>query len=179
MNGKSINDDEDPFMEIRMIYYLHRITDFNLVNSPPLSSFDILKMTTVNAARVCYFEGVIGALKPGMKADLLLVDLDRIMGNPWVSPSINIADSLICRGKGADVNTVMVNSNIIIENHKFYNINVDSVYDEVREQVKKGIDAKQKELAEMSQKLKPYYQSWFNQWPIPELVSFYKMNSQL
>lgn len=77
------------------------------------------------------------------------------------------------------MNTVMVNSNIIIENHKFYNINVDSVYDEVREQVKKGIDAKQKELAEMSQKLKPYYQSCFNQWPIPELVSFYKMNSQL
>lgn len=163
INDKGINDDEDPFMEMRLIYYLHRVAGFDLVNTLPLSSFDIPKMTTVNTARVCYFEGVISVLKPGMKADLLLVDLDHIMENPRVSPIINIPDLLICRGKGTDVKTMMVNSNIIIENHKFYNIDVDSVYDEVREQVKKGIDPQQKELAEMLQKLKSYFQSWFNQ----------------
>jgi len=179
IDDKGINDDEDPFMEMRMIYYLHRVASFDLVKTPPLSSFDILQMATVNAAKVCYFEGVIGAIKPGMKADLLLIDLDCIMENPWVSPNINIADLLICRGKGTDVNTVMVNGNIIIENHKFCNIDVDSIYDEVREQAKKGINPKQKEFSEILQKLKPYSQTFYKRWPIPELVPFYKVNSQI
>jgi len=179
IDDKSINDDEDPFMEMRMIYYLHRVSGFDLTNTPTLSSFDVLSMATQNAARVCNFAGVIGVLKSGMKADLLLVDLDHIMENPWVSPNVNIVDLLICRGKGTDVNTVMVNGDLVIEDHKFCNIDIDSIYDEVREQVKKGINPKQKEWAEILQKLKPYAQSFYRRWPIPELVPYYKMNSQI
>jgi hypothetical protein len=114
-----------------------------------------------------------------MKADLLLIDLDRIMNNPWVSPNIDIADLIIYRGIGDDVNTVMVNGNIVLENHQFCNLDVESVYNEVREQVKKGIDPKQKELVEFMQKLKPYSQAWFNKWPIPKLIPFYKVNSRI
>jgi cytosine/adenosine deaminase-related metal-dependent hydrolase len=33
-------------------------------------------MSTVNSARVCGFPGKIGALKPGMKADLILIDFN-------------------------------------------------------------------------------------------------------
>jgi len=174
IDDKSINDDEDPFMEMRMIYYLHRVSGFDLTNTPTLSSFDVLSMATQNAARVCNFAGVIGVLKSGMKADLLLVDLDHIMENPWVSPNVNIVDLLICRGKGTDVNTVMVNGDLVIEDHKFCNIDIDSIYDEVREQVKKGINPKQKEWAEILQKLKPYAQSFYRRWPIPELVPYNK-----
>lgn len=179
IDDKGINDDEDPFMEMRMIYYLHRIAGFDLVNTLPLSSFDVLQMATVNAARVCNFAGVIGALKPGMKADLLLVDLGRIMENPWVSPHWNVVDLLIHRGKGTDVNTVMVNGNIVIENHKFCNIDVDLVYDEVRKQIKKGINPEQKAFAENLQKIKPYCQSWYKRWSKSELIPFYKMNSRI
>ena len=179
IDDKGINDDEDPFMEMRMIYYLHRIAGFDLVNTPPLSSFDVLQMATVNAARVCNFTGVIGALKSGMKADLLLVDLGRIMENPWVSPHWNVVDLLIHRGKGTDVNTVMVNGNIVIENHKFCNIDLDLVYDEIRKQIKKGINPEQKAFAENLQKIKPFCQSWYKRWSKSELAPFYKMNSRI
>ncbi len=179
IDDKGINDDEDPFMEMRMIYYLHRIAGFDLVNTPPLSSFDVLQMATVNAARVCNFTGVIGALKSGMKADLLLVDLGRIMENPWVSPHWNVVDLFIHRGKGTDVNTVMVNDNIVIENHKFCNIDLDLVYDEIRKQIKKGIHPEQKAFAENLQKIKPFCQSWYKRWSKSELIPFYKMNSRI
>jgi cytosine/adenosine deaminase-related metal-dependent hydrolase len=66
-------------MELRMIHKLHRISNFDLVNIPPLSGFDVLKMGTVNSARVCGFPGEIGALKLGMKADLILIDLNEIL----------------------------------------------------------------------------------------------------
>lgn len=179
IDDKSINDDEDPFMEMRMIYHLHRVPGFDLENMPSLSSAEVLKMATQNGARVCNFKNSVGALKPGMKADLILVDLERIMENPWVSPKIDIYDLLICRAKGTDVNTVMVNGNIVVEDHQFCNIDLESIYNEVREQVKRGLDPKQKEYADLLQELKQYVQSFYGGWKIPGLIPFYKMNSCL
>jgi len=179
MDDKSINDDDDPFMEMRMIFYLHRVAGFDLENTPSLNSVDVLRMATVNAARVCNFKDSIGALKSGMKADLILVDLKRIMEDPWVSPEINLFDLIICRTKGTDIDTVMVNGEIIIENHQFYQIDLDSIYNEVREQIKRGIDPKQKEYADILQQLKPYVLSFYKKWQVPKLIPFYKMNSCL
>jgi len=179
IDDKGINDDEDPFMELRMIYYLHRIAGFHLVNSIPLNAFDVLKMGTVNAAKVCNFTGVIGALKPGMKADLLLIDLDHIMEDPWICPHWNVVDLIIHRGKGTDVNTVMVNGNIVIENRKFCNIDVNLIYNEVRKQAEKGISPEQKVFAENLQRIKPYCQSWYSRWFTSKLIPFYKMNSKI
>lgn len=179
IDDKGINDDEDPFMEMRMIFYLNRNSGFDLTKASLLSSSEVLQMATINAAKVCNFEGEIGALKIGMKADLILVDLERIMENPWVSPSVNIIDLLICRGVGADVNTVVVNGEIIIDEHKFCKLDVELIYNEVRKSVKKGMNDKQKEIAEMMKKLKPYAQSWFGQFSVPELDPFYKMNSRI
>lgn len=178
MDDKSINDDEDPFMEMRMIYHLHRVNGFDLEENPSLSSVDVLKMATQNAAQVCNFKDSVGMLKPGMKADLLLLDLERIMENPWVSPKINIVDLIVCRANGTDVNTVMVNGHILIENRQFTHIDLDSIYKEVRNQVKKGINPKQKEFADILQKLKPYIPSFYRKWRIPKLNPFYQMNSK-
>ncbi|MFW6149824.1 MAG: amidohydrolase family protein, partial [Atribacterota bacterium] len=179
IDDKSVNDDEDPFMEMRMIYHLHRVPGFDLEKLPSLSSTEVLKMATQNGARVCNFKDSVGVLKPGMKADLILVDLERIMENPWVSPDINIFDLIICRAKGTDTNLVMVNGKIIIEDHKFCHIDLDAVYDEVREQTKRGIDLKQKEYADILQQLKPYIRSFYQSWQIPDLVPFYEMNSRI
>jgi cytosine/adenosine deaminase-related metal-dependent hydrolase len=97
IDDKGINDDEDAIMELRMMYYLHRVSGFNLADTPPLDAFDILKMGTTNAARVCGFEGQIGALKPGYKADAIIVDLEQIMNDPFVSPDLNMAEIFIHR----------------------------------------------------------------------------------
>jgi 5-methylthioadenosine/S-adenosylhomocysteine deaminase len=106
-------------MELRMMYYLHRVPGFNLANTPALDAFDILNMGTINAARVCGFEGEIGALKPGQKADAILVDLDEIMDDPNMSPNLNIAQIFIHRAKGSHVNTVIVGGRVVMEDRKF------------------------------------------------------------
>lgn len=180
IDDKGINDDEDPFMEMRLIYYLHRVVNYDLSSSRSLEAFDVLKMATVNAARVCNFNGKIGALKSGMKADLLLVNLDSISEDPWVNPCWSIVDLIIHRGKGTDVDTVIVNGRIIIENKIFCNFDLDSVYQEVRKKVKKGNTLEQIEFANNLQKLRPFCQAWYNKYfTSAGLYPFYKMNSKL
>ena len=164
IDDKGINDDEDAIMELRMIYYLHRVSGFDLANTPALDAFDILKMGTTNAARVCGFKGRIGALKPRLKADAILVDLEQIMNDPFMAPDLNIAEVFIHRAKGVHVNTVIVGGRLIMEDRKFLTLDVDQLYKEVRRQAQKGISPQQRQFAENLQKLKPYYHKWYQGW---------------
>ena len=178
IDDKGINDDEDAIMELRMMYYLHRVSGFDLADTPPLDAFDILKMETTNAARVCGFEGQIGALKPGYKADAILVDLEQIMNDPFVSPDLNMAEIFIHRAKGVHVNTVIVGGQVVMEDRKILTMDVEQLYREVCKQAKKGISPQQRQFAENLQKIKPYYHKWYQGWEQLDFKPYYVMNSR-
>ena len=178
IDDKSINDDEDAIMELRLIHKLHRVSGFDLADTPALDAFDVLQMGTGNAARVSGFEGEIGAIKPGMKADVILVDLEEIMEDPWMSPDLNIAEIFIHRAKGVHVNTAIVNGKIIMEDRQFPDIDVEGLYKEVRKQAAKGISPEQKRFVDMLQKMKPYYHNWYKGWEQLDFEPFYVMNSR-
>jgi len=178
IDNRAINDDEDAIMELRMIHQLHRVLGPDLTSTPTLDAFDVLKMGTTNAARVCSFEGELGALKPGMKADAILLDLHEMMEDPWTSPNLNIAEIFIHRAKGTHVNTVIVGGKVIMEDRKFLTVDVDQLYREVRKQVERGVNPQQRCFAEALQKIKPYYRKWYKGWQKLDLEPFYVMNSR-
>ncbi len=179
IDDKGINDDEDVIMEMRLIHRLHRVPGFDLAETPALDAFDILKIGTLNTARVCGFAGETGALKPGMRADAILVDLEEAMEDPWMSPDLNIAEVFIHRAKGVHVNTVMVDGTILMEDRRFTTIDVETLHKEIAKQAAKGISQEQRSFAEAVQKLKPYYHQWYKGWENMESKPFYVMNSRI
>src|SRR5207249_408615 len=50
LDDKTINDDEDAIMELRMLHKLHRVPDYDL-RTPALDAYDVLGMGTLNGAR--------------------------------------------------------------------------------------------------------------------------------
>jgi len=178
IDDKGINDDEDAIMELRMIHRLHRISGFDLANTPALSAFDVLEMGTSNGARVCGFEGGLGALKPNMQADAILVDLHEIMEDPWISPELNIAEIFVHRAKGVHVNTVIVGGKVVMEDRRVLTVDVDELYEAVRKQAAKGIGSPQRQFAENLQKIKPYYHKWYQDWIKMDFNPFYVLNSR-
>jgi 5-methylthioadenosine/S-adenosylhomocysteine deaminase len=178
IDDKGINDDEDAIMELRMIHRLHRISGFDLGSTPPLSGSEVLRMGTVNAARVCGFQGEIGALLPGMKADMILLDLEEMMNDPYMSPVLPIEEVFIHRAKGSHVDTVIVGGQVVMENREIRTVDVAALYAEVRQQASRGITREQRELAETLQRIKPYYQKWYEGWTDYEYQPFYTLNSR-
>ncbi|NLG85729.1 MAG: amidohydrolase family protein [Firmicutes bacterium] len=179
IDEKGINDDEDPIMEMRMIYYLHRQAGIDLTNCPALTPFDVLKIATINGAKPTGYEGQVGVLEPGMQADVILVDMDEILNRPWVSPNCSIATLFVHRGLGRHVNTVIIGGTLVMDQRKILTVDTEALYKEVKEQANRGMTPDQIHYRDLLYRIKPYYQKWYNSWLKDlEFTPFYNMNSR-
>jgi 5-methylthioadenosine/S-adenosylhomocysteine deaminase len=69
----------------------------------------------------------LGEIKPGNAADLVIIDLDR----PNMRPVNNPFAALAYSANGSEIETVMVDGEIIMENREFLTIDSDRVLFEV------------------------------------------------
>jgi len=181
IDDKAFNDDEDAIQELRVIHKLHRVPGFDLAHTPALDARTVLQMGMVNAARVCGFRGEIGELRPGMKADVILVDLGEVLGDFGEStapPDMDIAELFIHRAKGSHVNTVIIGGRVVMENRRILSLDLRALSREARAQAARPLSAEQKAFADLLQKVKPYYQAWYRSWEDLEYTPFYVMNSR-
>ena len=160
-----------------MLHRLHRVPDYDLT-TPPLDAYDVLQMGTLNGARAVGFGGQIGALKAGMKADMILVDLDRVLRDPWMIDDLPIAEAFVHRAMGEDVDTAIVGGRVVMEGRRMTTLDVDTLYREIR-RAARAIGAKQRRYAETLRRLKPYVQSWYNAWLTADAATpYYVLNSR-
>jgi len=178
LDDKTINDDEDAVMELRMMHKVHRLHTFDLV-TPAMSAYEALEIATLNGAKATGFADEVGALVPGMKGDAILVDLDRVSRGPWIDPEFDIADAFVERAMGADVATVVIGGKIVVEDHQPRTIDVEGLYREVRAFCAKGLTPEQRAHADFLQKIKPYVQAWYRTWHQTMVDQpFYRVNSR-
>ena len=135
LDDKTINDDEDAVMELRMLHKLHRVPSYDLT-TPPLSAREVLAMGTLNGARALGFDGYLGALTPGMKADAILVDLDRVLDDPWLTDELDIVEAFLHRAMGSDVATAVIGGRVVMEDRAFLTVDVPALYQEIRSAAK-------------------------------------------
>lgn len=178
IDEKGINDDEDPFMEMRMIYFLHRQTGLNLCTSGTFTACDVLTIATKNGSKPAGFQSEVGVLEKGKRADMILVDLNPILHNPWSLPECSIANLIVHRALGRNVNTSVIDGKVVMKNRKILTIDVDALYNQVCEQASRGASEDTAKYRELLYDVKPYYQKWYNGWMKDmELYPYYKMNS--
>jgi cytosine/adenosine deaminase-related metal-dependent hydrolase len=157
---------------------MHRLATFDL-EAPALDAYAALRIATTNAARVCGFEGALGALAPGMKADAILVDLDRVANDPWLDPALDVVEAFVQRALGSDVATVVIGGKVVMEDRKLRTIDVDSLYREVREFCARGLAPEHRQRADMLRRIKPYAQAWYRDWDKRVMdTPYYPVNSR-
>ena len=89
---------------------------------------DVLKMATVNGAKALGREGELGVIAEGALADLILIDLNV----PQFIPANNIISGLVYSATGSEVDTVIVDGQVLMDHGKLTTIDEDRVYEEVR-----------------------------------------------
>ena len=104
LDGTSLNDDDDMFVEIRLAAALQnaRVDGKHVV-----SHVDAFGLATKGSAKLIGRSGKAGEIAVGAAADLILVDLRRLKW-PWVDPNFDPLDLILARAKRDDVTHAMV-----------------------------------------------------------------------
>ena len=166
-----INDDNDILQEMRIAQKVHREPG---IDAPYPTSHDVMGLATANGAKVTFFEDV-GAIEPGKRADLVLVNLDRIE-DPYLHPDTDIVDALVYRGKGLDVDTVMVDGEILLRNGQFLRVDKAEVRARLKESLSRVLTDREIQRTALSQDLLPYVNRWFSAWDLEEGPQHYTYN---
>ncbi|MDA1258474.1 MAG: amidohydrolase family protein [Chloroflexi bacterium] len=169
-----INDDNDILQEMRLVQKIHREPGVG-VSSP--SSHRVLDMATRNGARVTFFGDETGTLEPGKRADMVLLRLDRI-SEPYLDPNTDIVDALVYRGRGSDVDTVIVDGEALLRGGVHTKIDRAAVADQIRESLSGPRKPAEVAGAELNRDLKPYIERWFASQPLPKGPPHYRYNAR-
>jgi 5-methylthioadenosine/S-adenosylhomocysteine deaminase len=109
-DGAANNNTLDIFREMRLAATIHSEARLDATLIPAATAFD---MGTVNGARACGWPEV-GTLAPGMKADLVVVDVTQ----PHLVPHHNLVANLVYCANGHDVRTTIVDGRVLMEDRK-------------------------------------------------------------
>lgn len=114
-DGPASNNNQDLFEEMRSASLLSK-----LITGDPqaLEARMVLRMATIDGAKVLGMEDRIGSLEPGKLADLIVIDLNR----PHLTPLYDPISHLAYAARGTDVRHVMVNGKLIVRDGRMTTI---------------------------------------------------------
>ncbi len=98
---------------------------------------ETFNMATVNAAKALG-EPLLGRIDVGMLADLAIIDLNT----PQLNPADDLMSALIYSMNGSEIESVIINGQFVLKNHRFVNIDEKEVYEhvnQIRTRIKSGI----------------------------------------
>jgi len=127
-DGTASNNDLDMLEETRLAAFLAKMEEA----PQALPAATCLEMMTVYGAEALGFADV-GRIAPGYQADLILVDTSGPHWTPLFDPAAN----LIYSGKGADVKTVVVAGELLMERGELKTVDEERVLHEVRQRAQR------------------------------------------
>ena len=120
----------DMFEEMKTAAYLQKI---NTMEPTSINAYDLLKMSTIEGARVLGLENEIGTIEVGKKADLIFINTNKT----HLYPENDLCTNLVYSANGSDVDTVMIDGKIIMQNRKLLNIDEKKVKKNIAKVVKR------------------------------------------
>jgi 5-methylthioadenosine/S-adenosylhomocysteine deaminase len=88
-----------------------------------------LALATQGGARVLGLENQVGALAPGLKGDLIVIDLDQ----PHLTPIFDPYSHLVYAATGADVQTVVVHGRVLVQDRRLLSFDLNETMARARE----------------------------------------------
>jgi cytosine/adenosine deaminase-related metal-dependent hydrolase len=169
-----LNDDRDMLQEMRLVKHLH--CEPGLYNAP-LSAAQIFQMATENGAKAIGFGAEIGAIEPGKRADVVLLDFERIAA-PYLDPKIPVADAIIYRARSTDVDAVMIDGEIVLAGGRSTRLDQRAIFDEIASACAEPLDPVDLERRRLTQAIFPYIREFYADWPLASTEPFYGFSSR-
>jgi 5-methylthioadenosine/S-adenosylhomocysteine deaminase len=138
------NNNVDMFETMKYASLFQKAT---LMDASVLPAAKVLEMATHNGARALGLENQIGRIESGMKADIILVD----MNTPRLTPvhfgdNLNVIQHLVYAAHGDDVDTVMIDGRMVMKERKLVAVDEQEVIDKATQASRRVIEERKKYL---------------------------------
>ena len=104
---------------------LHKL---NSLDPTKASAKEIVKMATLDGAKVLGKEKMIGSIEKGKRADLITINLDK----PHLAPMFNPYSHLVYCVISSDVDNVIVNGNVIMRKRIVKTMDEEKIINEAK-----------------------------------------------
>lgn len=127
-DGPGSNNAQDMLGTLKYTALMHK--NHNL-DAHIISNRDVLSMATRNGAVAMGMDGQMGQIAPGQKADILLVDWKK----PHIAPVHHADSALVNNANGNDVDTVIVNGEVVVRDKKSTKVDEVALIDECQSRI--------------------------------------------
>ena len=169
-----LNDDKDMLQEMRLALKIHRLPGVD--NTPP-TAHQVFQMATVNGAYASWFGDRIGTLEPEKRADMVLMSLENIE-EPYLDPDVSIVDAVVHRGRSIDVDTVIIDGEVVMRGRKLTRVDEGSLLSEIRKSMNRAPMPHELERRDLAEKVEPYLRKFFEGTMNPSDRPHYYYNSR-
>ncbi len=125
-DGCASNNNLDMFQEMDTAAKLHKVAK---LDPTVMDAKTVVRMATCEGAKALGMENIVGSLKAGMKADIIVINLNK----PHLTPLYNEYSHIVYAVNGADVDTVLINGNVVMKNRKLLTIDEEEILAMVEE----------------------------------------------
>lgn len=125
-DGCASNNNLDLFQEMDTAAKIHKV---HRLDPTTMDAETVVRMATCNGAKALGMGHIAGSLKPGMRADIILIDLEK----PHLTPLYNEYSHLVYAVRGDDVKTVLINGRVVMRDRNVLTIDEHEVMKKVTE----------------------------------------------
>jgi guanine deaminase len=117
-DGASCSDNQNMYESMRLASFISKVQGPDWQNW--LSTDEALTAATEGSAQAMGFEGKLGRIAPGYKADIVFMDLGHVNWIPMNDP----VNQLVHTEDGTAVHSVMIGGRMIVENRKLLTVDL-------------------------------------------------------
>ncbi len=124
-DGQGSGNNMNLFYHMSLVDLLQK----GLYKNPTISSsYETLKMATINGAKALGVSDIIGSIEIGKKADIIILDINDIL----VYPTVDLITNIVHNMSATNVLTTIINGEILMQNNK---LNLDIDIEKLKQQI--------------------------------------------
>lgn len=124
-DGGPSNNSYDMIRDMRMVSYLANLREEEPTVVPAEA---VLEMATINGASAMGIQDQTGSIEVGKRADFIVIDMDK----PHLTPAPDPVSTIVYAAHGSDVDTVVINGQIVMESRSVLTLDEDSILEDAR-----------------------------------------------
>jgi 5-methylthioadenosine/S-adenosylhomocysteine deaminase len=134
-DGCASNNDLDMLREMDTAAKIHKIKS---MNPTAMDAETVLKMATIEGAKLLGLEKHTGSIEEGKFADIIMIDMKK----PHLTPVYNHYSHMVYAATGSDVSTSIINGKIVMKDRQLLTLNIREAMENVRK-IARTIEAEQ------------------------------------